>query len=90
MTILVVRPAPAAMHEALGGQYLSKDLATGRIKSSHRSIANRAFYSTLTPAQRNFVHSIYSWTIEKGPDTPYVVELTVLDERQVTLANMLF
>lgn len=65
-----------------------------------RKAANQVFYKSINEGQRNFIHTIYSWTVETnidprlhghiGSPNDLVVELTVLDERQATLAQLFF
>lgn len=58
------------------------DLASPQIRNN--------FYYGLTPAQQDFIKSIYSWYLDFDKNGNTTLELTVLNEKQATLARMIF
>jgi DUF1365 family protein len=48
------------------------------------------FYYGLTPAQHDFIKSIFSWHLDIDKNGNATLELTVLNEKQATLARMIF
>lgn len=54
-----------------------------------RHEANQQFYQTLSSAQKNFLESAYSWTLDRNGIEVYLA-VTVTTDRELTLANLLF
>ncbi len=48
------------------------------------------FYNGLTAAQRNFIHSIFSWHLRFDSGQTPEVEFVLTDPKQKTLAYLLF
>lgn len=63
-----------------------KDLSPGSMKPQIRN----NFYYGLTPAQHDFIKSIFSWHLNIDKTGNATLELTVLNEKQATLARMIF
>ena len=54
-----------------------------------RTQINRVFLKELNTAQRNYIHSVYSWSVDRDRDG-YTVLLTVTTAKQATLAQLMF
>lgn len=70
---------------------LNEDLQQWFSQNTHltRSHVQKIFFNQMTPAQRKFIHSIYSWGVDRDTGRYYVL-LTVTNEKQATLASLIF
>lgn len=61
----------------------------GQYRHLDRRQINGLFLNQLNTPQRNYIRSIYSWSVDRNADG-YAVLLTVTNEKQATLAQLMF
>ena len=70
---------------------LNRDLQQwlGQYRHLDRRQINALFLNQLNAPQRNYIRSIYSWSVERDSNG-YSVLLTVTNAKQATLASLMF
>ncbi len=66
--------------------FIHEDPRTWAKQDYHR----KRFHEQLSSAQREFIQKIFSWYIDFSTSGKPVLELTVLNEKQATVARMMF
>lgn len=61
----------------------------GQYRDLDRRQINALFLNQLNTPQRNYIRNVYSWSIDRNADG-YSVLLTVTNEKQATLAHIMF